>query len=285
MPNSYLYILLVVSSLLILSVVLFIKKDPRIIVLHFAIAGITHPFEVVVTILLAGYRFMPHILPIEWFDNIMGAFASDLFIIPAAAVVIAVFDLGFASIAGIAVAFMGIEILFLHTGIYEHYWWKTIYTGLGLVIYFPLAKYFWQRIRSLNSGSMFHLLILFLCYIMVHGPLTVVPIALYGKYIWTIGWYADPIKDHIVFGVLYLYVIAAISAIIIWPRTKMFLRLLGLVAIYGIDCALLRLGILTFLSDWNLLHLLATHIAALIILVFFNSIIVRDKGRPRGQLP
>ena len=274
MPNFFLYLLLVVTALVILTVVLFIKKDPRIIVLHFTIAGIIHPFEVVVTVLLAGYRFMPQILPIQWFDNIMGAFASDLFIVPAAAVAIAVFDLGFASIAGIAVAFMGIETLFLHAGIYEHYWWKTIYTGLGLAIYFPIAKYFWQRIRSLHSGSMFHLLILFLCYITVHGPLTLVPIAFYGKYIWTVGWYADPIKDHIVFGVLYLYVISAISAIIIWPRTRMFLRFFGITAILGIDWALWRLGILTFLSDWNLLHLMATHITALIILGFFNYTIL-----------
>lgn len=274
MQYSYLYLLLIAISLVILSIILLIKKDFRVIVLHFCIAGIIHHFDLVVTVIYPGYRFLPHLHENIWFDTVMGAFISDLFIVPAVAVLIAVFDIGLIGMAAFAIFFMGIEYLFVYTGIYYHFWWKTIYTGIGLMVYFTIGKYFWKKILNPNPVGIIHLLILYLCYTMIRSPLNVVLVAYFAKYFWHPGWYLDPIRDHMVMGAIHLYLISFIAAVMVWPRTNTIFRVLGLPVMYAIDWILFKLGILNFPSNWTLINFMLMHILVLAIIAIFNYFVL-----------
>lgn len=136
MRGAYWYGGLVIVSLFLLLVALWHKKEYKLLILHLAVAGTIHPFEVLV-INFKAYRYMPGIMP-GIGDNILGAYASDLFIVPATTVVISAFSLSWRSRILFAVAFTFIDWYFTVIGIYEHYWWKSIYTGIGIIILYDI---------------------------------------------------------------------------------------------------------------------------------------------------
>ena len=46
-----------------------------------------------------------------------------------------------ASIILASAVMSGVEYLFVQLGIYGHNWWRTAYTGIGLLAYFGAATY------------------------------------------------------------------------------------------------------------------------------------------------
>lgn len=57
--------------------------------------------------------------------------------------------------------FAGIEWTFLKSNIYSHNWWRIGYTTFGLLVFFPLAKIFYQLLSRSLKGFV-HSLLLFL---------------------------------------------------------------------------------------------------------------------------
>lgn len=277
MKNAYWYLGLIVIGFLLLSFTLWKKKDIRLLVLHFCLSGIIHPFELTALLLHPGYRIMPGMLGNEWFDGVEGAFVSDFFVVPSTAVMVAAFDLKPVWMLLIASFIMGIEWLFVSLGIYEQYWWKTIYTGIGIMIYFYIGKKIWSTIRLNNLNRYALLLILYFSFSIVHNILTFTPAVRFHKYQFEAGWFPDPALDHLIFGAVYLYIISIIAAVMVWARINWLYRITGLIVMYALDFLLFKNGILRFYSGWNLLHLMVIHISAISILMLFQWVLVRRR--------
>lgn len=277
MKNTYWYLGLAVIGFLILIFTLWKKKDIRLLVLQFCLDGIIHPFETTVLLLYPGYRIMPGISGNELFDNAQGAFISDFFIVSSIAVMVAAFDLKPVWMLLIASFIMGIEWLFGLLGIYEQYWWKTIYTGIGLMIGFYIGKKIWSAIRYNNLNRYVLLLILYFSFLVVHNIFTFTSATTFRKFHFEAGWFPDPTMDHLIFGAVYLYIISIIAAVLVWARINWLFRIMGLVAMYALDFLLFKNGILRFDSNWNILHIMAIHISAISILMLFHWVLVRRR--------
>lgn len=118
-----------------------------------------------------AYQYIPGILP-AGADIFLGAYISDLFIVPASAVVIYAFSLSWVSILLIAAIFTGIDWFFTTLGIYQHFWWKSIYTGIGLIILYAISGWLWAGLRNRRPALLFRLLIIHLTYFALLSSIT-----------------------------------------------------------------------------------------------------------------
>lgn len=164
------YLVLVVAGLGMLAAALLYRRDWKLLVLHLSLFSIIHPFEVVVMV-TGGYRYMPGVLPAGP-DNFLGAYVSDLFIVPASAVFISAFSLSWRATLCIAAIFTGIDWFFTELGVYRHIWWKSIYTGVGLIILYAISGWLWTGLREQRQSLPFRLLIIHLAYFSIQSTIT-----------------------------------------------------------------------------------------------------------------
>jgi FtsH-binding integral membrane protein len=128
MKNTIYYLILCIASTLLFVYTLWKKKDNKLVVLYFFIAGYTYFLEYFVLVLFNGYSYNPAILKNEYYDNISGAVASDAFVIPMISTFVSGFKLSFMKRFFIAAIITIIEIIFVRIHIFEVYWWKHFYT-------------------------------------------------------------------------------------------------------------------------------------------------------------
>jgi hypothetical protein len=210
---AYWYYGLVITSLALLIISISHKKDFKLLVLSLVISDLLQAFEVIVLIILPGYRYLPQILPDPSFDNIGGAYVSDFFIVPAFAVAINAFSLSWVSIAGIAAIFTVIDWFFNNLGIYEHYWWNSMYTGIGLIILYTISKWIWQRLTQDSPSLLFRLAVVYLGFASIYSSIHFIFVGILQLYRFHIGWLQNPIQEHFLIASAYMHIVAAIVAL------------------------------------------------------------------------
>lgn len=277
MPNYIWYLGLVAISLVLVAYTLRKKRNPRLIVLFFSIGGVIHPFELGILVLLKGYIYTPQVLSNKWFDSVLAAFVSDAFIVPSAALVIAAFEIGFIWMAAIAATFMGIEWLFLSLGVYIHYWWKTIYTGIGLLVYFGIGKKLWQIISQSTPRQFTRVTVLFFASLIIHNMLTFPFVAVLKKFYFQVGLMTNPSIDHQTVGAIYLYLISIILACMAGLALRWPIKSTGIILLYAFNLILLKLGILRLSPGWSVLNILAINLITLGMLVLFNHLLTKER--------
>ncbi|MGC5323990.1 hypothetical protein [Brevibacillus sp. SYSU BS000544] len=209
------------------------------------------PLEYIVMILLPGYQYLPQINPDEWVDNLLGAFVSDFFIVPSVALVIAVFRLRLVWSVIFAIGFMGIEWLFLSLGIYKHFWWQTIYTGIGIFIYFCIGKKIWAYTQNIERKNFIIIIYFFLLYLMLNGRSTFFLVHLLHIVKFHIGWFNNPTRDHMAFAGLFNEMTALLLTISF--MLKRYYRWVGIFLLVLLDCVLYKWNILQTASIWYLI--------------------------------
>jgi len=181
------------------------RKVREPLLLFGTVIGYGYCIETVIYNFLGSYRYDPDL--IQWnayYDSNTGAIASNALSLPVAAVAIAVFGLGWPGIVGAILLFGSIEWLFLHLGIYEHHWWRTVYTMLGLPFYFGLAVWLYPRFARPLHGSL-HKLVLYMLTGAIAGSLHIAPIMLFGVRSYHPGWFRELGHDTTAFAnVFYL---------------------------------------------------------------------------------
>ncbi len=171
MPAAFWYYGLVIVSIVLITVSLRHRQDWKLLVLHLTITSIIYPVEVLI-FLTKGYKYKPDILLYPpGADNILGAYVSDFFIVPASAVLIQAFSLSRPVILGIAGIFTGIDWFFTVLGIYQHFWWKSVYTGMGLLVLYTVSGWLWTGIKNQHWSLLFRLLVIYLTHFALQGVL------------------------------------------------------------------------------------------------------------------
>jgi hypothetical protein len=237
LTSAYWYYGLIIVSVILLGVSLSYRKSWKLFVLYLMIAGTIHPFEVAVT-LTDGYRFIPGIVFDPQVDSTIGAFVSDLFIIPALAVMINAFSLSWPFILGIAAAFTGIDWFYVKVGVYEHYWWKSIYTGIGLIILYAISKWFWHCLQKKQPSLLFRLLAIYLAYVPLPIIINFVLARLLNVFKFEIYLFSALEKNHPVFNTVYLILTGVVVTLCIGLRLRFRYRLFGIGLLASVNWAI-----------------------------------------------
>lgn len=150
--NSIWYIILALISIVLLSIVLTkSKRRKRDFGFFVAVFGLTLIIETVIYVFFRAYEYFPHFIPNSPpNDGVMGNLVSQ-FSISSAALFVCVFKLPFRGVVLSAAVFYFIEKLFLLLGIYQHYWYKTWMTFVGIIILFEFIKRWYSVIFKSNS--------------------------------------------------------------------------------------------------------------------------------------
>lgn len=231
MPSAYWYYGLIVIALSLLAASLIHKKDWKLLILQLTIVGIIHPFEVVVLILMDAYRYLPGILADPKLDNYLGSYISNTLIVPVSAVVINAFSLSWRYMVGIAVIFTGIDWYFAKLGIYQHFWWKSVYTCIGLCILYGISRLIWSELQKKGRCLIFRLTVIYLTYAPIHNLIVFLANKGGQLFRFQIPLAGDPEKYHQGFFYLYLLVTSVIITLLIGLKVPLHYRLLGVVGL------------------------------------------------------
>lgn len=278
MVNSIPYFGLILISLFLSATAWFKAKNKKLILLYLTNAGLIYLFEFLVLVLFKGYVYKPRIFHNTYFDNIFGANVSDGFIIPSISVLIAVFDLGFWWIAFFTLCFLGIEELFLYLGVYHHFWWKTVFTGISLPVEFFLGKWVWGVIRYNMNQFTRRLFILYFSDATIQATLFFYLAAVFHLFFFHIRWFPDPTRGHIVFCTIFILIESLFFSIGVSFKKKWLWNsiLLGAITVmYGI---LYQKGIMEVPGVWAIGILTAFHAATLFLLLFFQKLLLLDRS-------
>lgn len=234
--------------------------------LQLSVSSIIHPLEVAVFV-TNGYNYYPNILP-AGADYFMGAFVSNVLFVPASAVFINVFSLSWWSVLFIAAGITGIDWYFTVLGIYQHFWWKSIYTGVGLLVLYAISRWYWHGLSKDWPGVFFRLLVIYLTYFAIQG--IIIFAANRGGQLFTLKMACIPLADSsqmlsLVFSI-YQYIASIVAALCIGLRMPFYCRILGIVIIAGMNWAIGYFGI--FVSYMNITpnHLILAYLAAIPLL-------------------
>ena len=151
--HSVWYLGLATISLILLAFVYFKTKNYRSLLLYLGMVGVGYMIEFFIYVLLDSYEYDPDIIARDaYYDYNMGAISSNMLTLPVTATLIAVYRLSWIWIAIFTVLIVGIEWLFLKLGIYHHHWWRTAYTGIGLLVYYRFAKFWFTKFMHPFKG-------------------------------------------------------------------------------------------------------------------------------------
>ncbi|WP_449539187.1 hypothetical protein [Ferdinandcohnia sp. Marseille-Q9671] len=140
------YLLLIIIGLVALCLALWISKSLRLFILYFTAVGITLLFDYIVYVWGKAYKYHTGILDNK-FDTHVGALING-HLLPSFAVLFIALRLKWYWGIPLAVFFTLIEILFTKWGLFEHFWWSPLYTVIGIFIYFPIARLWWNSLQK-----------------------------------------------------------------------------------------------------------------------------------------
>lgn len=262
MPHFYWYGGLVVIALALLGYTIWKIRDVRLLVLHFFLAGLIDPLEYFILILFPSYQYFSAITGKLWIDNMLGSFSSNDFIVPAVAVAAAAFRLRKGWLALISVLFMGVEWLFLRLDLYGHFWWETIFTGIGIFLFLLIAQWIWSVVQrgTMNKPTLFFYL--FCVCLFLYGTCHFSQAHLLDVHDIRVGWFPDPLRDHIAFSELLEGVVALVVAAAYFWRTPG--KIAALTVLIALDAVLLARGIIQVDNAWELVFYVLLQVISLI---------------------
>ncbi|WP_091183804.1 hypothetical protein [Paenibacillus catalpae] len=239
-------------------------RNPKIIPFYIAVAGAVYIFELIIFIILDSYVYMPGVLEDPYYDSAIGAIVSNGLIVPSTCTLIAVYGIRFWWILLIAAGFMGVEQTFISLGIFEHHWWKIIYTGIGLTVLFSMGKRFWNMLCHANHSYLFQLIVLYIINVSLQGSILSFYMIFFQQIEYRPGWFENPSRDNLAFATLFVHIDSVLFALLISLRGNWLWKTL-LVGILG--CIYLWL-------IWQRL-LFTTGIWPVILLILFQIVIIQ----------
>ncbi len=253
------------------------ESNKKVVPFFFCISGSIFLFEYVIFVLFESYQYYPEIFNNDYFDSVLGSNISNGFIVPAVAIFIAVFNLGFWWIILIIIGFVGIEELFLYLGVYHHFWWKTIYTSIGLLINFHLGKWLWHLIRYHLNRFTLRIFILYFVNLAMQGTIMFYLVAIFHLLFFHVTWYDDLSRGHIAFVTLYFFIDSIFFSLLVVSRTNWFLRALFIFGLTCVNLFLHKIGILEVASIWVLALLTLIQIGELYLLIYMRNLLFKER--------
>jgi hypothetical protein len=271
--NSYWYLGLGILSILLLIYVYKKSRSPRGLLLFVAMIGLGYIIETVIYNFGHSYRYYPKFISHDsFYDSNMGAIASNALALPAVATFIAVLRKNWLWTLFFISIFAGIEWTFLKLNIYSHNWWKIGYTSLGLIVFFPIAKVFYQLLSQPLKGFV-HSLLLFLIIGPFSGSFHIMPIMFFSIRYYELGLFDLHSQDTTAFSALF-YLTASLFYVWIAKQqwtVKWLKYVITPLMMYTVNVILEKAGILHSLVWWDTWYYVILSICLLKLTVTFST--------------
>lgn len=280
MKSSYWYIALALLSVLVFILALWKKRDQKLVALYLFLGGLTYTFEYFVFVLFNSYIYYPGILENEYFDNALGAAVSNAFSVPMTSVLVAAYQLNYIYMLIPIISIIGIELLFLHLGIYKHLWWHEIYTIIGLFMAFHIAKWWYKVLtKPLKDSSRF--ITLLVSGFFLQGSFAFILYGIFSKYFYTVNWFSDITRSHIAFATVYVVLFSIIFSAFIVIKLNWIFIIITVFLTSVPDMVLLNLGILSLSNDWTLGHFIVSRFIVFLLLFLCNRFLLKPAASSR----
>lgn len=283
MPHYIPYLILVLLFGSLIVGMILRERRVLVFVMQVSFAGMIYVFESIVLVMLDAYAYHPHILSIPYLDSIIGAIVSNFISVPAAAVLIAVYQLNWRWKAAVALFFGGIDWAFVQLGVYEHHWWKTPYTIAGIFVFCLIADHWARRVYA---GGPFYIFTTAVTYTFCLLATASYFVSLTGMRLYKSGLFEDPYRDDLFVTVILGFINAfLIVCAVFWSQRRRWLAA-GWLPIICLQYTVHKLGVVHYYTQlW--IHTLT--FAAAIVLITWLSIfglrVLRNAGRqPIGRL-
>jgi hypothetical protein len=247
--NTVWYVALAATSAAALAVI-FAKaaNRKRTLAFYFAVLGLTYWIEVSLVLIFEAYAYHPMLVGDVFFDSVLGNVFSQVSV-SSSAVLICVLGLSNKWVLGFAAAYFLIDLLFSSLGIYVHYWYRSVYTLAGFLIYALAVRYWYNKIFDSPTNRIFYPTLYFASYA-VTGNIFGTAYKLFGVRIFQSEFFADPSRNHTATSLIYgpLLVIVCI-ALYKWNARRLlkgFVFALLLVCQYG----LVMSGVMVIKPGW-----------------------------------
>ncbi|MGR3763611.1 hypothetical protein [Rossellomorea sp. NS-SX7] len=263
MPNWIPFVSITIISVLLLTYTLLTNRNrtPQIILFWLFICGLAFSFEFVIFILFNSYEYNPEILQNQYNDSILGSISSQAFAVPVAITFIVIFHLKNRWIIFIIGLFFMIETLFIYLHVYEHNWWKSIYTSVFLVLTVTLSKIWWRYMMK-GKHHFINFATLFFALLALTQTGGWILSALLGLYELPIILFKEEMRDIITGNFIYLSFTTYLYSLIIYFRNiELPFTIMTVAFLLSIEILMVDQGILLLKNPSCIFVLPALHIA------------------------
>lgn len=272
--NTIWYILLAVSSIITLVFTLIKSKNRKFTIAYtLAALGFVYMIEAVLVVIFNAYDYYPKIVNDMFQDTVLGNIFSQVSIASTSAFAI-VYNLSYGWYVLFAFIYYLIDIFFVKLRIYEHYWYKSIYTFIGFIPLFILIKKYY--IKFINSSKyIFNYIILYLCVFAVSGNLIILPFKLMSIQIFNIHFFDNFSRNHTATGIIWGFLFINILIYVYKRNFHWAFKAAVFIMLFFIQFVLYKTGIILYKDGWfipaTLIDLLGIYLFIIVLDYFLRS--------------
>lgn len=275
--NTIWYILLAVTSIISLVLALIKSKNRKLtIVFTLATLGFVYLVESLLVGSFNSYSYHPKIVNDPFMDTVLGNVFSQVSISTTSALAI-VFELSYKWYFIFAIIYFLIEELFIKLGIYEHFWYKSIYTLIGFV---PLLWFIkkWYTGLIISSKYFIYYATLFLGTFALAANSIIQPFRLTNIQIFKANFYESWSKNHTTVAIIYGFFLVNILINLHRWRLKWLWKGTAFAVLFIAQYALYKSGVIYIKNGWFFT------VTLIDILGFYFWVVVLDHLLRRGKV-
>jgi len=272
--NTIWYILLGVLTIveLVLAIV-HAKNRQRAIAFYLTITGIVLTFETIILFFMKAYVYYPMIIqnPPRPFDNVLAGNLFSQFSVGASALLVVVLNFKSYWFFIFGVIYGIIEELFLALGIYQHNWYRTWMTVLGIPLFIWVVKKMYVKLLQGIKPTYYYVYIFFALYTCNVITLIWGVFMLFRIQDFNTTLISDPEVSRL-YGALGHFLLLSISIMLIYfLRLKWIWKALVILFLYAIYFIGYKLNLVLIKEGWFLL------VSTISIIWMYLSVFILDK--------
>lgn len=275
--NTIWFLLLFISSIVSAILILHKAQNPRFaFAFLFSAIGISFVFEAILVLGFKAYSYYPKLFRDSYLDIIFGNYFSQISV-SATSLLLAVYESSYIWYGVFGFIYFLIEVLFIKLGIYEHFWYKSVYTFFAFILFASLIKIWYKSSKDSKSR-----LINYLCLYFSVASFSTFTIFL-GQRLLGIQllqsklFFTDVNRNNTSSGFVYQFIVLNYLIILYKSNLNRVVKAIAFAFLYLAQYLAYRMGYL-YITDG--LFFLVTSLDLLgcyCLIVVFNYLLVKDK--------
>jgi hypothetical protein len=278
--NTAPYLVLFATS--VLAMVLAVKRsDCRLFMLVFTAAafGFVLYSEAVIVIGTNAYDYHPGLSGDPYLDTVLGNYFSQLSIASTSAFLI-VCRLSWLWYFAAAFIYLIIDVLFASLGIFEHHWYKSVYTLIGFAPLLFLIR-LWHDKLIASQWKALHYIALYFSVAAVNSTIITLPLKIAGIQRYAFGILGDISIDHSLSNIIYGVCFITVLIVIYKQKFHWALKTLFVAALVLARYSLRAFGLIYVWPGWFLTVSLADILMKYALVVLFDRALSRKPAVTR----
>lgn len=216
--------------------------------------------------ILNSYVYKPHFVQNRYYDNMLGSLVSQTFVYPTAALIVVAYNWSIFRVFLLSFLFMGIETLFLSLDVYEHFWWKTFYTGIFMFIGFLIAKKWYEGMNKGDESKWRNFLTLYFVVFVISGIGISLITVFTSLNTLNTDFFSDGEREQIILATIYIGIVNFLYSMSVVYSTNSLYTYGLLCIICAVSYSLIMLNILEIAAVYKLLSICLYNVIVLIII-------------------